>query len=175
MKVRLILIVLATIAFVAVTTTLARQQPGGAPQPTEGQRTNMAGAAVADLRAKVARLRAEIELLELEHEVDKAKLFEMLKDQRQTESDSDRGKKARGAANEVLWAFASFGKLDEAEEKFGDESTLAKRLEQQFKEQDEKRKGEREQKKKGFLTQSTELNEKRLALADLERQLADIK
>ena len=62
--------------------SLARQQPGDSPRPVRGQGNAPPQAALGNLgqlRAQVAQLRAEVELGEIEHEVNKGMLSLMMK------------------------------------------------------------------------------------------------
>lgn len=175
MRIRVVITVVV-LGLAVVTMTLARQQTGNAPKHNQEQRNEKPqpglGAAAA-LRAQVAKLRAEVELLELEHEVDRAHLLDLLKEQRH--SDSERAAKVREEVGNLKTMAVSIGKLDEFQKEFGDEKTLQSQVEKEMKEQAERGRADSDRKKKAFVSQATELNEKRLALAELEKQLANVK
>jgi chemotaxis response regulator CheB len=158
--------------------TLARQQPGDPAKHNQKQREGQAQSVLetsAALRSQVAKLRAEVELLELEHEVDKAILFEALKKQGHSDSSVERTTKAREAVNRLTMEAASWGKLDEFKKEFGDEKGLESEIEKDLKEQAERDRSDNDRKRKTFIREATELNEKRLTLVELERQIANVK
>jgi hypothetical protein len=157
-----------------VTLTLAQQQTSDAPRQDKRKPNGTAQpgvGAVAALRTQVAQLRAEVELLELEHEADKALLFDLLKELGRVDSPAQ----ARDELNKVTIALANTGYLDEITKKSGDEKAMRSRLEKDLKDLVETHRADSNRMKKAFVLQATELNEKKFALAELEKQLANVK
>jgi hypothetical protein len=143
------------------------QQAGQQPKDQVSER--------AKLRAQVAKLQAEVELLDLEHQADKDVVVSVLKEERDFESESSRFAKAREAVGEATMMAASVGKLEEFKKEFGDEKAMQARMEKELKEKAESIRAEGQLKKQAFVRQATELAEKRLALAEVEKQYNDAK
>ncbi len=137
------------------------QQAGPQPKDHSSER--------AKLRGQVARLRADVELLDLEHEADKAVVVSVLKEERDSESESGRVAKAKEAVSEAALMAASMGKLEEFQKEFGDEKALQARAEKELKEKAESIRAEGQLKKQTFVRRATELAEKRLELAEVEK------
>jgi hypothetical protein len=127
------------------------------------------------LRAQVAKLRAEVELLDLEHQADKAVVVSVLKEERDSESESGRVDKAREAVSEATMMAASLGKLEEFKKEFGDEKAMQASAEKELKEKAESNRAEGQLKKQVFVRRATELAEKRLELAEVEKQYNEAK
>lgn len=177
MRTRAILI-LGFLGLTVATATLARQQPGDLARPDQedqGEHHQPGMASVAALRARVAKLRAEVELLELEHEANKTDLLEALKGQRHADSAPEQAVKATEKAVATMAAAISVGKLDEIKKELGGEEGIQRAAEKEVREQAERGQAENDRKKKAFLRQATELHEKKFSLADLERQLSNPK
>ena len=102
------------------------QQPGPQPKDHASER--------AKLRAQVAKLRADVELLDLEHEADKAVVVSVLREERDYESESARVDKAKEAVSEANMTAASLGKLREFQKEFGDEKAMQAQAEKELKE-----------------------------------------
>jgi hypothetical protein len=160
-------VVMATFAGQTGSTRRNQQQPDGKAQP---------GLAIATaLRSQVAKLRAEVELLELEHKAERAVLMDLLKEQGRSDSDASRAVKASEAIGQLRILAASMGKLDQFEKESGDEKAMQSKAEEELKTRAESNRIANDRKKQVFLRQAIELNEKRLALAELEKQLANVK
>jgi hypothetical protein len=174
MKIRVVLAAVV-LGLAVVTVTLAQQQAGDAVKRYQDRRPGLRPGPTMTLRDQVAKLRAEVELLELEHDVDRAHLSDLLKEQRHSDSIAERTAKAKEGVNNAITMAASIGKLDEIKKEFGDEKAMQSLAEKELKELAERGRTDIERKKKAFLSQATELNGKRLALAELEKQLASVK
>jgi hypothetical protein len=173
-----VILAVVVLGLAVVTVTLAGQQTGDSTKRDQEQRDGQAqpGLSTATaLRTQVARLRAEVELLELEHEVGRALLLDLLKEQGHTDSDSQRAVKAKEAVSQLRTMAAFMGKLDEFQEQFGDEKAMQSQAQEEMKTQAESNRAANDRRKKAFVRQAIELNEKRFALADLEKQLANVK
>ena len=143
------------------------QQPGPQPKDHASER--------AKLRAQVAKLRADVELLDLEHEADKAVVVSVLREERDYESESARVDKAKEAVSEANMTAASLGKLREFQKEFGDEKAMQAQAEKELKEKAERIRVEGQLKKQAFVRRAAELAEKRLELAEVEKQYNEAK
>jgi Cu2+-containing amine oxidase len=155
-------ITLATVVLglAAASVTMARQQTGHSPQRGQGNGQAQVPAAVSgsrQLRAQVAGLRAEVELGEIEHEVDKVTLSEMMKEVEQsqwkeTAKPTEPADPAGGrTAGHPLTALGK------------DEQKVRINL----------LRAEVEQKRERFRERAIKLHEMKFALADLEERLAN--
>jgi hypothetical protein len=172
MRIRVTLAVFA-LSLAVVTVTLARQQPGVPAKQNQDERDGQAHAGLqtaAALRSQVAKLRAQVELMEIEHEVDRTLLFEALKAQGLDPAGKLAAEGKEQASQMTLMA-ASMGKLTDFKKKFGDDKAIQSQIEKEAQELAEVHRTANARKKEAFLRQTTELNEKRLALAELEKQL----
>jgi hypothetical protein len=159
---------------VLVTVALARQQlvdpakhnQARSVEPARDQHDTASG-----LRAQVAELRAEVELMELEHEADKAVLLETLKEDRRLESDDYR----EGKVDQTIKKIAEFGGLGELMGKTGDYKAAVRTVDDEFKKAIDKDRGRIRRWKQAFVNQAINLNEKKLALAELEKDLLKAK
>ena len=86
----------------------------------------------------MAKLRAEVELLELEHEANKTDLLKALKGQRHADSAAEQAVKATEKAVATMMAAARTGQLDEIKKQFGDEEGIQRLAEKEVKEQAER-------------------------------------
>ena len=148
----------AVLGLAVASVTLARQQTGNSPQRRPGNaQAPAAFPNVNPLRAQVAELRAEVELSEIEHGVDKTVLSEMMKEAEQAQwkeaskpiqaADSTGG---RTAGHQVT-------ALGNSEQKDGINLLRA----------------EVEQRREKFRERAIKLHEMKFALADLEERLAN--
>ncbi|GAC1468001.1 MAG: hypothetical protein NVSMB9_10200 [Isosphaeraceae bacterium] len=124
----------------------------------------------AKLRAQVAKLRAEVEVLELEHEADKEVLVALLKEERNSESESGRADQARQDVSEATMLAARLGSLEEFRKEVGDEKALQAEAEKELKQKAEHVRAEGDRKKQAFVKRAAELSEKRLELAEAEKR-----
>jgi len=141
----------------AATITLAQPAPGDRLPPRE-KRT---------LRAELAKLRAEVELLQLEHESDVDFLKKLMEEMKNSEAMES----VKGSAKSRLAEFgASLGKkvddkdLQDFDKTFAADELTAKAIRPFF-----------DSLKKDFVKKTAELNEKRLDLADLETRYTTAK
>ena len=116
-----------------------------------------------------------MELLELEHDVNKTVLLEALKEQWHGDSETEQADKTTEKAVTTMMYAARYGKLDELKQELGDEKGIQREAEKEVKQEAEKRHAENDRKKKEFVRRATELHEKRFALVDLEKQLGNLK
>jgi hypothetical protein len=173
-----IVVAVSVLSLIVATATLARQQVNGSPGGSRQVRGGVTDAGVrslAALRSEVAKRRADVELMELEHEIDKNVLAESLKREKEFESEDQRSTKAAAAVTEATMLAASFGKLGDFKKEFGDDAALQRQAEANLKEHADSIRGANDRKKKEFAKRTAELNERRLELADLEKQLANFK
>lgn len=164
--------VVTVLAGVAV--TLAQQQPNDSAKHIQGQRDGRAKSDIgtdAALRSRVAELLAEVELLELEHQVDKELLLEALRAQGHSDSPVERAAKASDLANQLMLMAANSGKLDDIRKEFGDNNEVQKRLEKELRCNSELHRSYTNKNKENFKVKSRELNSKRITLRGLEQLL----
>jgi len=174
MRIRVVVAVFALSLAVAAV-ALARQQTGTPAKQNQEERDSKAQAgpqAAPALRSRVAKLRAEVELLEIEHEVDRTLLFEALKSQGLNPA-AKLTAEGMEQVTQLTMIAARMGKLAELKEKFGDDKAIQSQIEKEARELAESDRIANERKKKAFVSQTTELNERRLALAELEKQLVN--
>jgi hypothetical protein len=131
------------------TVTLARQQAGGSSEGGQGLRDGQAQAdagTIRHLRAEAARLRAEVEVREIEHEADKAVLLVMLKE-----------------AKQALWKQDAVARTVEVQDDAVRANKQRARLAELLRDAEKMR--------DAFRRQAVGLHEMRFALADLEERL----
>jgi hypothetical protein len=163
--------VLLALGFATITT--ARQGAEGARNPAPGE-------SKASLRPKLARLRAEVELMQLEHEADVSILKDLVKDLKNLEM-----MKNAQNSRELAPLLDELRKQGEGLQPIL--PAIPARFAEQFKHQaenEEKAKALVDEAtlklgrvayddfKKGFVERSTALNEKQLELLDLEQRMS---
>ncbi len=172
MRIRVTLAVFA-LSLAVVTVTLARQQSGVPSKENQQERIGKAEGGrqtAAALRSHVAKLRAEVELLEIEHDANKALLLQSLKDQGLDPAAKLAAEGTKQATDMQMFA-ARMGKLTEFKNEVGDDKAIQSQIEKGAQELAASQSAIIERAKKVFVSQTTELNEKRLELAELEKQL----
>ena len=143
-------------------------------QPAAGQRATPSREK-SKLRAELATLRAEVELLELEHEADRPVLSEMIKEARQFDSELgksalvDAGLMEKMRATALSSAGDASEKLQKMQTPEGEKSARSE-IEKTVNGVVQGAKADIERRKKEFLKRTTELNLKRLELADAEKR-----
>jgi len=148
----------AVLGLAVASVTLARQQTGNPPQRRPGNAQAPAAFPNANpLRAQVAELRAEVELSEIEHGVDKAVLSEMMKE-----------------AEQAQWKEAAkpLQPTDSTGGRTADHQAAALRKDEQ-KDRIDLLRAEVEQRKVTFRRRAIKLHAMKFALADLEERLAN--
>jgi hypothetical protein len=143
------------------------QQAGQQPENREDVRAKQ--------RAQVARLRAEVELLELEHEADRAALSDELQNERKAERIADDDGKVREIASEMRLAASSVGKLKDFEKEVGDGKTAEAKVQEELRQAVATARSKNGRRKREFVLRTAELNEKRLELADAEKRFTEVK
>jgi hypothetical protein len=137
-----------------------------------GEQSNRQDGDRPKLRALVVKLRVEIELLELDQDADRTELLEIMKGIRMAESKSSEDLQEAVLASLVLTEDRkSLGKLVEQEGEKG----MRDLVNEAFKKTAVEMKALRDRKRKEFARQATELAEKRLDLAEIEKRCNEAK
>lgn len=171
MKMRAIL-PMAVLSVGLATMTLAKPQTGVQPAQPVSARLK--------LRPELARLRAEIELLEIEHEAKRSHLLESLKEVGKIASNSGQSALVDVAILEQLKALAmsgaedSLAKLQKLQTPEG-ETSMRKEIEKGVKDEVKGTLADIDRLKRDFVKRTTELNMRRLDLAEVEKRYSAAK